>query len=568
MKATVVEEFVDRGESARSSQRPELQRLLRFVQENPVSYAIVHKVDRLARNRVDDVEINLALKRSGVTLVSVTENIDETPSGLLLHGIMSSIAEFYSRNLANEVIKGSVQKAKAGGTPGRAPVGYINVHLPGRGKEPIRTVEVDPVRGPLMTKAFEAYATGEWTTRKLLNELSLQGLTSVPKPRQAEKSLTLSQFHRLLRSPYYIGVVTYRGVMYEGKHPPLVLREVWNQVQERLSANNYAGEKHREHPHYLKGSIFCGSCGSRLLVNHAKSRSGAIYEYFVCLGRQRDPTSCKQRALLIEEVEEAVAAHYGTVQLPDSERKHIEEFVQEELTKMHSVAERERETQGRRIKRLRSEQKKLLDAHYAGAVPLDLLKSEQTRISAELLWAEGRLETVNRDFERVQDNLRRTLHLAGNCRAAYGDAGPEIRRLFNQAFFRRLLIDEDCGVTGELAEPFDTLLGDELRRVVANEASEAFRRTVDEALNHRGADPDDPDGKSRKGELELALVGPGNDNRGHSVVGGCDETTSVDLGGHNKNRFLRFGGAEISILPGQTGPMLTENRDASSAKPP
>jgi hypothetical protein len=42
----------------------------------------------------------------------------------------------------------------------------------------------------------------------------------------------------------------------------------------------------------------------------------------------------------------------------------------------------------------------------------------------------------------------------------------------------------------------------------------------------------------------------------------------VDLGGHNKNRFLRFGGAEISILPGQTGPMLTENRDASSAKPP
>jgi len=42
----------------------------------------------------------------------------------------------------------------------------------------------------------------------------------------------------------------------------------------------------------------------------------------------------------------------------------------------------------------------------------------------------------------------------------------------------------------------------------------------------------------------------------------------VDLGGHNKNRFLRFGGAEISILPGQTGPMLTETRDASSAKPP
>ena len=47
--------------------------------------------------------------------MSATENIDETPSGMLLHGIMSSIAEFYSVNLANEVMKGLVQKASTGG---------------------------------------------------------------------------------------------------------------------------------------------------------------------------------------------------------------------------------------------------------------------------------------------------------------------------------------------------------------------------------------------------------------------------------------------------------------------
>src|SRR5205823_1912115 len=110
--AEIVEEFVDRGESARSSRRPELQRMLAYVADNAVKFAIVHKVDRLARNRVDDVEINVALTRAGVTLVSCSENIDETPSGMLLHGIMSSIAEFYSRNLANEVNKGLIQKAK------------------------------------------------------------------------------------------------------------------------------------------------------------------------------------------------------------------------------------------------------------------------------------------------------------------------------------------------------------------------------------------------------------------------------------------------------------------------
>ena len=150
-----------------------------FVKDNRVKYVIVHKVDRLARNRADDVAINMAIRQAGAELVSVSENIDQTPSGLLLHGIMSSIAEFYSRNLATEVIKGTTQKAKNGGTPGRAPIGYLNVRRTVEGREP-RSVEIDPERGPLMAWAFEAYATGDWTIRRLLAELTERGLTTAP----------------------------------------------------------------------------------------------------------------------------------------------------------------------------------------------------------------------------------------------------------------------------------------------------------------------------------------------------------------------------------------------------
>ena len=124
--AVVSREFIDAGESARSADRPQLQEMLGYLAEHPTTYVVVHKLDRLARNRADDVSINLAIQQAGATLVSVTENIDETPSGMLLHGIMSSIAEFYSRNLANEVIKGTEQKVRAGGTPTLAPIGYLN----------------------------------------------------------------------------------------------------------------------------------------------------------------------------------------------------------------------------------------------------------------------------------------------------------------------------------------------------------------------------------------------------------------------------------------------------------
>ena len=88
-------------------------------------------------------------------LVSASENIDETPSGMLLHGIMSSIAEFYSRNLATETVKGLSQKAAQGGTPNRAPIGYTNVGIRDeRGRE-IRTVVIDTPRAQHATWAFQ-----------------------------------------------------------------------------------------------------------------------------------------------------------------------------------------------------------------------------------------------------------------------------------------------------------------------------------------------------------------------------------------------------------------------------
>src|SRR5699024_795901 len=105
MGAMVGKEFVDRGASAKSADRPELQKMLQYVKENAdrVDYVIVHKVDRFARNRGDDIDIMRVLNECSVQLVSASESIDNTPSRMLLHGIMSAIAEFYSQNLATEV---------------------------------------------------------------------------------------------------------------------------------------------------------------------------------------------------------------------------------------------------------------------------------------------------------------------------------------------------------------------------------------------------------------------------------------------------------------------------------
>ena len=483
--AVVIEKFMERSESAKTADRPELQRLLQFVKENRVKYVIVHKVDRLARNRTDDVLINLALKQAGTQLVSVSENIDETPSGLLMHGIMSSIAEFYSRNLATEVNKGLVQKAKTGGTPGRAPTGYVNVRQVINGLEG-RTVEVDPVRGPLMAWAFETYATGEWTLRALLDELTRRGLTTAPSAKRPGKALTISRLHSLLRHPYYIGIVRYRGVLYPGKHPPLVSSAVWHEVQKILHAKNYAGEKQREHPHYLKGTIYCGQCNSRLIVCHAKGRGGT-YPYFVCIGRQQKRTTCTQRAIRIEQAEAAVAAYYGSVQLPAAEVARLRDYLGQELAKLRADAGREQSVQERRVRQIEGERQKLLTAHYADAIPLDLLKVEQDRLTQEITHAESRLQEIAGDFRKAEANLEAALAWSGHCELAYHAATAKLRRRFNQAFFERLWLDDDNGIRGEFAAPFDLILGKDTRQAASLDGEE-LTDAIDEALRKRAVD--------------------------------------------------------------------------------
>ncbi len=248
--ARVVREFIDAGESGRSADRDGLQEMLAFIAATRVQFCLVHKLDRLARNRVDDVKIHEALLAAGVTLVSATESIDQTPSGMLVHGIMSSIAEFYSRNLATEVTKGLTQKLAQGGTPMRAPIGYFNVRRTDAQGREVRTVEIDPERAPLIRWAFETYAKCETSVTGLLRDLTARGLVTVPSPKRPSKPLGKNTLYKLLTNPYYAGVIRYKGALHPGAHEPLIEPALFDQVQALLKARNARMTRHVTHAHH------------------------------------------------------------------------------------------------------------------------------------------------------------------------------------------------------------------------------------------------------------------------------------------------------------------------------
>ena len=455
--ATVVAEFTDPGYSARSLNRPDLQRMLEYIKTHQVTYCIVHKVDRLARDRLVDLEIHRALIEAGVTLISCTESIDESPSGTLVHGVMSAIAEFYSKNLGAEVTKGLTQKIATGGTPSRAPLGYLNVRRHTEEGREYRTVEIDPDRAPLIRWAFETYATGDTTVERVLAEITARGLTTVPSAKRPAKPVSLSGFFKLLRNPYYIGQIRYNGAIHPGAHEPLLEAETWHRVQRLLSSRASAEIRYRKHEHYLKGSLYCATCKSRLQLVHAKNKRGVQYAYYVCMGRARKRTTCTRKAVPVAVAEDLVAACYQQIGIDeatytDLARQVDAAFAERLASRSQEVAEL---TANRA--RLQNESDKVLAAHFADAIDLDTLKRHQDRIRTGLAEIDRKLEGEHDQHAAQRKHLGTALRLLTRCAAMYEQSDDHGKRLANQAFFERIYIGEDEPTSVELAEPFEAL---------------------------------------------------------------------------------------------------------------
>ena len=456
MGAMVCKEFVYRGASAKSADRPQLQAMLEYVKENAdrVDYVIVHKVDRLARNRDDDSDIMRVLRECGVQLVSASESIDNTPAGMLLHGIMSSIAEFYSQNLAAEVKKGMNEKVKGGGTVGKAPIGYINVRrIDDKGREE-RTVELDPERAPLIKIAFEEYATGNWSIIELIEYMTSLGLRTRSTPRVPSKEISKTTMENILKNPYYAGVIRYNGVEYDGIHEPIIDLDTFNKVQ-AIMQSHVNGERTREHPHFLKGTLYCHNCKSRMIVTYAKNHAGIVYPYFICAGRHRKGkghTGCKLKAILIDEVEYQVEQIYDRYSIKPKDRLLIETYLQESIKKEQEKFKMELDNLVREKIKLERKQEKLLEAHFNDAIPLDLLKREQKVISKQLAAIESEIKAHNTAFEEVISKLSLVMDMLEDCGRTYREANDNIKRLLNQAIFEKIWIMNDGTITAEMTD--------------------------------------------------------------------------------------------------------------------
>ncbi len=493
---TIVDEYIEPGRSGTEMTRRVAfqQMLIRVRQEKDVGNVIVYKLSRMARNRYDDAIVMADLRKRGVSLISATESIDDSPVGQLMHGILATFNEYQSRESGADIAYKMGQKAKNGGTLGQAPIGYLNAFDRLDGRE-IRTVVPDPERADLIRLAFELYASGEYTLADLSDELYDRGLRTRQTPRREAKQVPINTLSTMLRDSYYVGRITYKGQEYEGRHQPIVDEDTFARVQDVLASRTAAGERRRIHNHYLKGSVYCGTCHQlgatkRLNIQVTTSRRGYQYKYFFC-ANGRDRGLCTSRHINVALVERAVEDHYASVRLDPQFIADVRAHVTEALTGEKAAVRLLHRQLTNQLRRLDIQEGNLIDLAADATLP-------QAKVRQKLREIERDREHLRARLSETDDTLSQDARLIEACfallqdpYALYRACNDDQRRLLNQALFAKLYVHEDRIVGYELNEPFATIhaVQDGYRRFGTSARPPNARRDQDPKMQSNKAAP-------------------------------------------------------------------------------
>ena len=263
--------FIDRGESAKTADRPEFLKAISYCaqKKSQVDFFIVYKLDRFARNQDDHVAVRAKLKQYKVELRSVTEPIDNTSTGRLMENILSSFAEFDNSVRTERCSNGMKERLKQGMWVWPAPIGYKRLVKCG--------VLVPDDNAHFVRLAFNEYVKGTYTYKGLAHFMYEKGFRS-----KGGKSVPFQTIQKMINNHLYYGVIKCDdwGEEVKGQHEPLITESLFKDCHD--SGRKHKGtKKMQKNPEFpLRRLVVCDWCNQPLTGSFSTGRWGKKHPYY------------------------------------------------------------------------------------------------------------------------------------------------------------------------------------------------------------------------------------------------------------------------------------------------
>jgi site-specific DNA recombinase len=263
--------FVDKGESAKTADRPQFLKAISFcsLKKNKTDYFIVYKLDRFARNQSDHFAVQSTLNKYGTTIRSATEPVDDSPIGKFLMSNLSAVAEFDNNIRSERSSTGMRERLKQGIWVWPAPIGYKRLEKGG--------VLVPDTDAHFVRLAFNEYVKGTYTYKTLAAFLFEKGLRS-----KVGRKYELQTIQKMIHNPLYCGVVAKPewGIEVKGQHEPIISEQLFAKCQG--AGRTHKGTKKQEkNPAFpLRRLVVCEWCQQPLTGSFSTGRMGKRYPYY------------------------------------------------------------------------------------------------------------------------------------------------------------------------------------------------------------------------------------------------------------------------------------------------
>lgn len=323
----VVADYVEPGASAMDDQRPEFQRMIERASDDdrPFDVIVVHSFSRFFRDAFGLEMYIRRLDKHGVRLVSITQELGDDPSQVMMRQVIALFDEYQSRENAKHVLRAMKENARQGFYNGsRVPLGYAVEDVEKRGHRTKKRLIIDPVEAETVRLIFKLYLEGDGASGPL-------GVKEVAKALNARGIRTrlgarfgVGPVHLILTNPLYVGEWRFnRRHAKTGREkpvaeviavevPPIIQRETFDDVQRSLKARNPRSMPPRitTGPILLTGLAYCASCRSAMTLRTGTSKTGRVYRYYSCSGAARmGKTACRGRSIPMDRLDQLVTGH-------------------------------------------------------------------------------------------------------------------------------------------------------------------------------------------------------------------------------------------------------------------